>query len=812
MLLRHAMVSWVMLLLGAAATAQAASPALTSVLPRGGQRGTDVQVTFAGDRLADAQEILLYNPGLTVKDVKVVDPKQVKATLAIAADAPLGEHALRVRAASGISELRTFWVGPLPVVAEAEPNNDAGKPQKIAVNTTVDGVIKNEDLDYFALDLKKGQRLTAEVEGMRLGGGPDGATPFDPYVAILGADGKELAAADDSALHRQDPVVSLVAPADGTYIVQVRDSSYAGDDRAHYRVHVGTFPRPRAIHPAGGQAGQELAAELIGDPAGTIKQTITLPPAPTPEHRVVAEHDGQVAPSPNLLRVSPFPNTAEAEPNNDVAHATAAKEVPIAFNGVIGEPGDTDWFRFAAKKDQQLDIHVFARRLRSPLDPTLAVGDSTGKAIAADDDTGGTADCYLRFPVPADGEYTIWIADHLKAGGADHVYRVEVTPVAPRLTVIVPPVGPNSQERQTIVVPRGNRFASMFRVSRADIGGAVKIDFANLPKGVAAQNTTIADGHDVVPVVFEAAADAPVAGALATVTPKPADEKIKAAGEFEQKADLVVGRNQTPFYQAKVDKLAVAVAEEAPFKIRVVEPKVPIVQSGAMQLKVAVERKEGFTAPITLVMPWAPPGVSAGGATIAEKATEATIPLNASGDAAVNKWKVCVLGTADVGGPVWVSTQLAELEVAPSILGGKIEMAAGERGKPVQVLCKIEQKKPFEGKAKLELLGLPPNTTAEPKEIAATDTEVIFDVATNEKSPTGQHKTLFCQLTVTQAGEPIQQTLAGGGVIRIDAPSPPKPNVTPVAAATPTDAKPAKPLSRLEKLRLEQASQQGAKQ
>jgi hypothetical protein len=812
MFVRRASFSWMMLLFVAVA-AHAASPALTGVLPRGGQRGTDVQVTFAGDRLADAQEIFLYNPGITVKDVKVVDAKQVKATLAIAPDAPLGEHALRVRTATGISELRTFWVGPLPVVAEAEPNNDPGKPQKITLNSTVEGVIKNEDLDYFAIDLKKGQRVTAEVEGMRLGGGADGPAAFDPYVAILSAaDGKELAAADDSALHLQDPVTSLVVPADGSYVVLVRDSAYAGNDQSHYRVHVGTFPRPRAVYPAGGQAGQELSAELIGDPAGAIKQTIKLPAEPTAAHPVVAEQDGQVSPSPNLIRVSPFPNTNELEPNNDVKSATAAKEIPVAFNGIIGEAGDTDWFRFTAKKDQQLDIRVFARRLRSPLDPTLAVGDSTGKASASDDDNAGTPDSYLRFPVPADGEYTIWIADHLKVGGADHVYRIEVTPAAPKLTAIVPPVGPNSQERQAIVVPRGNRFASMFRVSRADIGGAVKIDFANLPKGVAAQNTTIADGHDVVPVVFEAAADAPVAGALATVTPRPADEKTKAAGAFEQKADLVVGRNQTPFYQATVDKLAVAVAEEAPFKLSIVEPKVPIVQSGAMQLKVAVERKEGFTAPITIVMPWAPPGVSAGGGTIAEKATEGTIPLNASGDAAVNKWKVCVLGTADAGGPVWVSTQLAELEVAPSILGGKIEMAAGERGKPVQVLCKIEPKKPFEGKAKLALLGLPPNTAAEPKEISAADTEVIFDVTTNDKSPTGQHKSLFCQLTVTQSGEPIQQTLAGGGVIRIDAPAPPKPNATPVAAATPADAKPAKPLSRLEKLRLEQAAQQGAKQ
>lgn len=807
MFFRRAIFAWVVLVGAAAAAAQAASPVLTTVLPRGGQRGAEVEVTLAGDRLADAQELFLYKPGVTVRKLDIVDAKQVKVQLAIAADAPLGEHPLRLRTASGISELRTFWVGPLTVAEEAEPNNDFAKPQKIQLNTTVAGVIKNEDLDHFALELKKGQRVTAEVEGIRLGG-----VLFDPYVAIFDASGAELAEADDSPLLLQDPVASFVAPQDGTYIVLVRDSAYGGSDTARYRMHIGTFPRPRVIYPAGGQTGQELAAEFLGDPAGTIKHTEKLPPEPTAEHRVVAQQGGEVAPSPNVLRVSPFANTNEAEPNNDVKSATAAKELPAAFNGVLGEAGDTDWFRFRAKKDQQLDIHVYARRLRSPVDSTLAIGDADGKQLASNDDTGGP-DSYLRFAVPADGDYTLWIADHLQAGGADHVYRIEVTPVQPRLALSIPLVSANSQERQAIVVPRGNRYATLVRATRADFGGAVKISMANLPKGVAAHEAVVADGLDVVPVVFEAAADAPIAGALAEVVGAPEDLNVKVSGEFAQTADLVVGGNQTAFYQATVDKLAVAVAEEAPFTLRIVPPKAPIVQSGAMQLKVVAERKDGFTAPINLTMPWSPPGVSAGGATIPEKASEAVIPLNASGDAGAKKWNVCVLGSADANGAVWVSTQLAEIEVAPSPLGGKIEMAAGERGKPAQVLCKIEQKKPFEGTAKIELLGLPPNTKAEPKKITSADTEVIFDVETSEKSPTGQHKSLFCQVTMMHAGEPVVQTLAAGGVLRIDAPAPGPAKPDAAAAAAPAanpEAKPAKPMSRLEKLRVEQA--QGAKQ
>jgi hypothetical protein len=68
-------------------------------------------------------------------------------------------------------------------------------------------------------------------------------------VAILDPKRFELAACDDSALLLQDPVASITAPADGPYIVQVRDSAYGGGATSRYRLHVGTFPRPRAVFP-----------------------------------------------------------------------------------------------------------------------------------------------------------------------------------------------------------------------------------------------------------------------------------------------------------------------------------------------------------------------------------------------------------------------------------------------------------------------------------------------------------------------------------------------------------------------------------
>src|SRR5213592_4993016 len=96
-----------------------ASPALNAIAPRGGQRGTELTLTFQGARLGDAQEVLCYSPGVTVTKVTpAADGNSVAVAVKVAPDCRLGEHAFRLRCGSGVSDLRTFWVGALPTVEE----------------------------------------------------------------------------------------------------------------------------------------------------------------------------------------------------------------------------------------------------------------------------------------------------------------------------------------------------------------------------------------------------------------------------------------------------------------------------------------------------------------------------------------------------------------------------------------------------------------------------------------------------------------------------------------------------------------------
>ena len=136
-LLRFGLRALVVIGLLGCSVAQAVEPQLGQIAPIGVQRGTEVEMTFPGSRLADAKQLLFYSPGFEVKELKAAADNSVVAKVAVAAECRLGIHAVRLATASGISNLRTFTVGPLPEVKEVEPNNLFTAPQPVAMNVTI---------------------------------------------------------------------------------------------------------------------------------------------------------------------------------------------------------------------------------------------------------------------------------------------------------------------------------------------------------------------------------------------------------------------------------------------------------------------------------------------------------------------------------------------------------------------------------------------------------------------------------------------------------------------------------------------------
>jgi hypothetical protein len=752
--------------LSACGIASANSPKVTSLSPTGGQRGTEVDIKLSGARLDDTKELVFASSGIEMVKLNSVTTNSVKATIRIAKDCPLGEHLLRVRTDSGLSELRTFRVGIYTNVPEAEPNSELAKPQKIAVNSTVTGTITSEDIDYFQVDAKKGERLSIEIEAMRLGRGA-----FDPYIALMDLQGNVVVASDDSILALQDGYISLVPEKDASYLVQVRETSYGGSSEYHYRLHVGNFPRPSVVFPMGGKAGESLSLKFINPDKSEFSQTVKLPAKPEEKFGLFPEQSGQIAPSPNWVRVSTFDNVLESGSNQDAEHATKTDlQPPLALNGILSKKGESDWFRFPGKKGQALEVAVYARRLRSPVDSVVEICDKQGKVLASNDDSVG-ADSVAKFTPGADGEYLIHVKDHLGHGGPEYVYRVEITPVQPAITLSIPQVARyESQLRQYIVVPRGNRFATMISAKRKDLTGDLKVKFDGLPAGVVMDADTMDGKVDAMPVVFEATPEAALGGKWIEPTAAPTDPKTSAKSSYNHVLELVQGGpNNTAYYSAMLDKLYVAVIDEAPFKLKIVEPKVPLVQYGTMDLKIVAERKPGFDDPINVKMMWTPPGVGAlPDVTIPKGQNSVEYKLNAKQDAQPHRWKIAVLGTATIkGGPLWVSSQLASLEVGEPFVVGKFDPITAEPGQSVKWVCKLDQKQPFNGKATARLMGLPDSVKASEAQISKDDKEVTFNLTVDSKASPGSHRNLFCSVEIQKDSEVIPQNIGTGGVLRI---------------------------------------------
>lgn len=785
----------------------ATEPLISSLLPRGGQLGTEQEIIIAGQRLTDAEEIFFYEKGITASDIVVKKAKQLTATFSISPEAKIGQHELRIRTTRGISKLFTFWVGPFPNIDEIEPNSSFDEAQPISLNSTINGVSLNEDVDYFEINATQGQRISAEVEAIRLSG-----PLFDPYIAILDENRFELATSDDTELLLQDSTISIVAPKSGKYFIEIRESSYRGGSNYRYRLHVGTFPRPLVVFPAGGQAGKPVEFTFLGDPKGKFTKTITLPNDGREFFDYHHEENGIRSPSANKIRVSSFPALKENEPNNSFGNATKTDlSIPLAFDGIIEEDGDIDCFRFQAKKGDKYYIKAHARSVASPLDPVLNLYYGDGKSIRGNDDANNGPDSLLTQTFAKDGEYILRITDHLGRGSPLHAYRIETEKLGPMITASIPMFGNrDTQTRQMIPVPQGNRAATSFTLTRRNFIGELDFIAKSLPAGVTLTAPKAASNFNSVPILFTASKDAPLQKTLTKfdLVHRDTDKNTTTTGKYNHKVELVYGPpNNRSYYEGVYDVLPIAVVKPVPFRIKLYEPSTPIVRGGSLNLKVEVLRDANFTKEVVVKILTKPTGIGArSNIKIPSKDSIGYYPLTANNGTPIGEWEIGVQGesAAEGGGQMLAASNFILLKVEEPYLSLKINMAAIERGKSGEMVCDVNIARSFQGFAKAELKGLPPFTVTEQVDFDTNTTQIRFPISTEETARAGLTKNLFCFVRVPFAGSLITHSVGQGGQIRLDNP-PPKPKAVtakPKPTAPKAIVKKEKPLSRLEQLRL----------
>lgn len=743
--------------------AHAQPPQIEEISPLGAQRGAVVQLNIAGEHLDTVSGLLFADPGVEVVDFRATEEDEAVATLRVSEDCPLGEHVFWTIGKGGASEPRVIQVGPHRVLEESEPNDSLADAPRIDPNgATHAGVVEGADVDTYRFDLKRGERLSAEVVAMRLGG-----AFLDAHLEALGPGGEVLAAVDDTTLLKQDPHLSIVAQQDGPHYLRVRDSAFDGEYLASYLLHAGRSCQPVIAYPCGGRPGEALKTRLVGDASGAVVATVNLPTGEAGfyEYR---HDDGQGGPSllSLPLRVSDLRNVTESD-----EQSTNAGEPPFALNGVISKPREIDRFGFDMNAGQRFRVEVFGKRVGSPIDSVIEVVGPDGKVVARNDDS-AVHDSAVLLTAQKSGFHTLRVWDHLGHGGAEFVYRVELDHPKPELHLAATPLRTMTpQPAQAITLAPGGRYALLLSATRSGFFGPVAVRATGLPTGVRATAEPISPGSHLCQVVFEAADTATPSAGMIGFTGDAYTDDTPVFGGLNQKIGLVRGQpRQTVYYSVELDRLPLVITQSAPFSIHVEEPRARLSQDGLMELNVTATRSDEFQGPITLNALQMPSWIEASEDEVRIEAGESSgrFPLIAGDRAEPGVYPMVLVASGRVDGAEIQSSSL-RFEVRVDDPYAKVELHRGsaQQNGVAEINCQVHWLRPPEGPVTARLLGLPKQTEAPVVEVSPTGSEVVFPVRVGAGAPVALHNTLYVELNIPEAGENRREYHARGGVLEV---------------------------------------------
>jgi hypothetical protein len=288
-----------------------ADPLLSYTVPKAGNYYVQVRdSTYDGDRrwvyalLATNRPYASHvypmagNPGQTIEVEPVGSARAVKAKVRLQLPREPGIHRLRLDLGGAQTNPVTVLVSPLPQYQEQEPNDTEATATRVVVPCGINGRIGTDrDLDHFVFAATKGKAIRFAVKARRFG--TDLVSSLHAVLEVRDRKGTVLVANDDT--HGKEAALVFTPPADGDYVLRVRDLNSKGGDTAIYHVEA-DWARPdftlrcdpdkAMIGPgssaawyvhvvrSGGFAGP-VKVEIKGLPAGVTSSPLTIPPAMT---------------------------------------------------------------------------------------------------------------------------------------------------------------------------------------------------------------------------------------------------------------------------------------------------------------------------------------------------------------------------------------------------------------------------------------------------------------------------------------------------------------------------------------------------
>ena len=601
---------------------------LNSIYPCGARQGTTVECTITGADLDGASGLDFSHPGITAESA---GPGKFKVS--VAANVPVGPYDVRAVTPRGLSNFRAFTVSDWAEVVEAEPDDQPGQAQAITLPVVVNGRIdKPTDVDCYRFTARQGQRVSIDCWAWRVDSQLDGT------IMVYDDQGKELGYSGDFA--GKDPFLDFTAPADGAYVVKVWDFIYGGSGDHFYRLQIGSVPHLDAVIPAAVRPGETTTLVLLGrnlpggaavpgsvPPLETTSRTIEVPAEPGRESTLrggepvrppQAILDGMAyrlstpegSSNPIFLAYSAVPVVVEHEPN-DVR--TRAQEVPVPseVSGTFAPAGDVDFYSFPAAKGEKIVAEMYGERQSGQIDPFLAAFDAAGKRLFSGDDattrnigqlrfTTTTRDARWEFTAPADGVYSVQVRDlyYQQRGEPRFVYRLSVRRPRPDFRLVAVPTHDIHPDATTI--GRGGRSWLDVLASREDgFNEPIAVTATDLPPGVTCAPVVIGPSKTSVPLVLDAAPDAPIGEGRITITGTATIEG-RSIARIARGGGLTWPTVNTPGIARMADGVPIAVREAPPFVVTA-EPAATEVRPGdKLSIAITIARAGDWNSPVQL--------------------------------------------------------------------------------------------------------------------------------------------------------------------------------------------------------------------
>ena len=226
--------------LAASDDAYFADPLLTFTIPKDGEYVVQVRdAKYDGDPrwayallITDRPHVshvfpMAGNPGRTIDGEPVGSARLVSAKVPFVVPAELGVQTATLDVGGTPTNPAAFVVTTLPLVTEHEPNDTPSQATKLQLPGGVNGRIgQRRDLDHFVFRGDKGKAVRFEVFARRFGTLLTSQLDSDPRRDDTA--GAVLATNDDAA--GKDAALVFTPPADGDYVVRVRDLNNKGGD------------------------------------------------------------------------------------------------------------------------------------------------------------------------------------------------------------------------------------------------------------------------------------------------------------------------------------------------------------------------------------------------------------------------------------------------------------------------------------------------------------------------------------------------------------------------------------------------------